>query len=419
MIRRIAICIFGASIWLNGICQFDGSFGDGAIDAILGPVRLDGIHLNIPFQGGSGDGETHQSLHGQLNEPNLFAIYAGGMGDGFDAKSQIAFLNFQGSAGVFGGGAGDGHTVEQKQSFLNFRAYRGLFGGGPGDGFTEFQLQSWFNQSSIGLYTGGVGDGVDDAGLQQFLGTAMPNMYGGGSGDGHDVFQKQVGFPAIICGPGDRIYVNIIATGTKSGYSWQNAFSSLPLALVNAEVCPADSLWIARGIYMPTNSTDRSLAFHPTSNTHMIGGFKGTESLFAQRDWIQNQTILSGNIGHEDKMEDNSFHVVDLSEAKKNMSMDGLIIEDGNADQSGNNDDQGAGIINQPSLSKQKVDLKNMTIRNCHSLDQGAALFSSGDLAKLRLSNVIFRTNSALNGVHVWNQDNSILDLFGPVDILK
>lgn len=419
MIRRIVICVLGAFIWLNGISQFDGSAGDGAIGAILGPVRLDGVHLNIPFQGGPGDGETHLSLQTQLNEPNLFAIYTGGIGDGFDSKSQMAFLNFQGFSGVFGGGVGDGHTVEQEQTFLDFKAYTGLFGGGSGDGFSAFHLQSWFNQSPNGLYAGGVGDGVDDIGLQQTLGMAIADLYGGGAGDGHDVYQKQVGFPAVICGPGERIYVNVNAAGTKSGQSWQNAFSSLPLALVNAAVCPADSIWIVHGVYLPTNSTDRSISFHPSSNMHMIGGFKGTESSFFQRDWLLYQTILSGNIGDVNKVNDNSFHVVDLSLAKKNMSMDGLIIEDGYADQSGNNDDRGAGIMNQPARSKQKIDLKNITIRNCQSLAQGAALFSSGSLAKLRLSNILLRTNSAQNGVHVWNEDHSMLDILGPMDILK
>ena len=58
---------------------------------------------------------------------------------------------------------------------------------------------------------------------------------------------------------------------------------------------------------MPGNV--RSAFLLPTGVT-VLGGFSGSEINSSDRDFFQNETILSGDIGVSDDSTDNSFHVV-------------------------------------------------------------------------------------------------------------
>ena len=85
----------------------------------------------------------------------------------------------------------------------------------------------------------------------------------------------------------------------------------------------------------------------------MIGGFSGIETAETERDWVANQTILSGDIGTTSVTTDNSDTVVLV--AGNNVRIDGLIIEGG--DTTGN----GAGVS---ALNVQGLKLENCVLRN-------------------------------------------------------
>ena len=136
------------------------------------------------------------------------------------------------------------------------------------------------------------------------------------------------------------VYVDSTAQGNNDGSSWTHAFQSLNHALGKAIV--GQELWVAKGTYTPSMSTDRSRSFRLKPGVDVYGGFAGTESSRSDRDWLTYVTILSGDIGKPNDMSDNSYHVVIGTD---NAVLDGFIISHGNA----KGDDQnrfGGGMYN-------------------------------------------------------------------------
>jgi hypothetical protein len=127
-----------------------------------------------------------------------------------------------------------------------------------------------------------------------------------------------------------RLYVRASATGNNSGQSWTNAFTDLQSALQIAQ--KGDSVWIAEGLYRPTNTIDRAVSFEPRSGVVVIGGFAGTETSLIERDWAAHPTVLSGDIGVAGDSTDNSYNVMYLLEPDSATVLDGLILRDGVAD---------------------------------------------------------------------------------------
>jgi hypothetical protein len=127
-----------------------------------------------------------------------------------------------------------------------------------------------------------------------------------------------------------RMYVRASATGNNSGQTWTNAFTDLQSALQIAQ--KGDSVWVAEGLYRPTNTSNRAISFEPRSGVVVIGGFAGTETSLIQRDWAAHPTILSGDIGVADDSSDNSYNVMYLMEPDSATILDGLILRDGVAD---------------------------------------------------------------------------------------
>ena len=73
--------------------------------------------------------------------------------------------------------------------------------------------------------------------------------------------------------------------GTGDGLSWENATGQLAEVMLQAE--PGDEIWVAEGIYKPTETTDRSISFILKEGVRMYGGFAGVETLRDQRNWTQ------------------------------------------------------------------------------------------------------------------------------------
>ena len=181
------------------------------------------------------------------------------------------------------------------------------------------------------------------------------------------------------------LFVKVIETGVCS--SWENA-CDLQTALSSAVA--GDEIWVAEGTYYPTNATNRTLSFQLKSGVAVYGGFDGTETTREERDWVQNLTILSGDLGVSGKTSDNSYHVVYSSAVNSSALLDGFTITGGYADGDEYPHDSGGGMTNSYFSSPT---LTNVTFSGNSAIWYGGGLCN--DYSNPILINVTFSTNSA------------------------
>lgn len=196
---------------------------------------------------------------------------------------------------------------------------------------------------------------------------------------------------------GQVIYVDKNAMGMNNGMDWLNAFTTLQPALDFA--MPGMQIWVAQGTYYPTNDYglgigQRGLHFRMKNMVEIYGGFSGWEFILEQRDYQNNVTVLSGDVGVPGVDTDNCYHVFfhSLIMLDPSAVLDGFTITKGRADDSFSTLHQsGAGMYN---------DQCSPTIRNCDFIDNFAQLFGGG-MNNLQMSNPIitnslFRFNTSL-----------------------
>lgn len=185
--------------------------------------------------------------------------------------------------------------------------------------------------------------------------------------------------------------------GTGNCSSWQNA-CDLQTALRNSQ--PGDEIWVASGTYKPTTTNDRSISFNMKSEVAIYGGFPTEGGDWKSRNWKDNITILSGDIGIIDDNSDNSYHVVENLNVDSSAVMDGFTIRAGNADGDWPYT-LGAGMYNEVSNPK----LANMIFISNHA-NSGGGMFNSESSPSI--SRVTFFGNSAIiNGGGMYNSYNS------------
>jgi predicted outer membrane repeat protein len=195
------------------------------------------------------------------------------------------------------------------------------------------------------------------------------------------------------------VYVNHQASGLNNGTSWTDAFTDLSTALELAD--EYSEIWVAAGTYSPVNI--RSGSFVLPGNIQVLGGFKGNENSSSERDFTENQTVLSGNIGDSGVGSDNSFHVVVPLDGA---NLDGFIIEDGNATEN-YSDDRGKG----GGLWAEGV---SFIIRNCEFRYNWA--FQGGGGVWLQEVNATFdncqftsnKTGRTGSGGAIWSDDSNL-----------
>ncbi len=120
-------------------------------------------------------------------------------------------------------------------------------------------------------------------------------------------------FPHVAGADGDTIYVDADAPGpTHDGTSWNDAYLDLQSALTAVE--SGDEIWVAEGTYKPSVEVGgigpRYATFQMKNGVGIYGGFDPTvgDDMWEERDWENNTTILSGDIGIGESS-DNCYHV--------------------------------------------------------------------------------------------------------------
>lgn len=212
----------------------------------------------------------------------------------------------------------------------------------------------------------------------------------------------------IILSAQTTYYVKHDATGANDGSSWTDAYTNLQIA-INAAV-DNDIIWVTAGTYIPTidnpGSTDNTLrdrGYYINKSISIYGGFIGGETMLTQRDWVNNETILSGDLGTIGDDTDNALHVVffDARNTPFNFligaCLDGFTVEKGNANKSALLSSRGGGMVSYGELGK----ICAPFIKNCKFIENqatiGGAVVNAGyqGTASPNFSDCIFINNSA------------------------
>ena len=195
-----------------------------------------------------------------------------------------------------------------------------------------------------------------------------------GSNCGSDYYWKinssaNLGYP-YLCWQRFMIYVDMDATGNNDGTSWADAYTDLQSALTSVET--GGQIWVTEGTYKPTSTTARTSSFEIPSGVKVYGGFAGNETQLSSRDYVNNTTTLSGDIGSVGTDTDNSYHVVKFTNAASTTILDGFTITKGYAEDANQNDTPnncGGGIYNDGSGNGNS---SNPQITNCIITDNYA-----------------------------------------------
>ena len=197
-----------------------------------------------------------------------------------------------------------------------------------------------------------------------------------------------------------------------NGSSWNQAFGDLQHALQHAK--PGTEIWVAAGVYTPSQSGNRNASFVINDGITLLGGFSGTEVSKQQRSPASNETFLSGNIGDVNVIEDNSYNIVYTRNASQ-VSVDGFTICHGNAvsinekEQEGNRTNTGAAWYNEASQGTHVVKINNCIFQDNKS-NYAAGIYNlaiSGGINKSEITNCQFIQNNAqVEGGAVMNVGN-------------
>jgi predicted extracellular nuclease len=187
-------------------------------------------------------------------------------------------------------------------------------------------------------------------------------------------------------------YVDSTATGTGSGSSWVDAFSSLREALASPCYTNVDTIFMAAGSYYPS-VTARDSSFVFPNNVVVIGGHPAGGGI---RNVAANRTILSGDVGVLGSSTDNVYHVVRIAPGNVGILLDGLTISGGYANGGGLNN-EGGGI-----LCEGKATFKQLTVSSNFSTGHGSAISILGANADALLQNsVLTSSNSSTSNIRL------------------
>ena len=185
--------------------------------------------------------------------------------------------------------------------------------------------------------------------------------------------------------------------GEGNGFSWDFALSDPNQAIIKSQ--PGDEIWVAKGTYQvvselgaTTRQGDTYLIDKPIS---LYGGFNGDESLRSQRDWVNNETVFSGEIigDASDPCDDDCRHVMVITD--DGAIIDGFSFINACAQDVGTNEIGGYQIDNRKGGGIYCV--ADTTIRNCVFHDvraylDGACIYNYDN--NVVIDNCFFHSNS-------------------------
>jgi hypothetical protein len=202
---------------------------------------------------------------------------------------------------------------------------------------------------------------------------------------------------------------NSKANNVGNGLSWTNAKKDVQEAINIA--ASGDTIWIKLGVYYPTKdvtgntspANNRDKTFFISKSLHLFGGFNGTETALAARNYRTNSTILNGDLGTINLKTDNAYHVVFITDAINsgiNVTLDGFIIRHGVANGIGSNTTIGSKSFSKYYGGGVIITGGNNLVKNC-TIDSNSAGLGGGihmDGNTTILNNVIINNIAGDNG---------------------
>lgn len=222
------------------------------------------------------------------------------------------------------------------------------------------------------------------------------------------------------------IYVDADANPGGNGSSWATAYNSLTDAVEEACACGDKEIWVADGIYYPTQNfdgtsfglTDPSNTFKLCNTVAIYGGFSGwsggtsggsDETMLSQRNITTNVTILSGDLQQDDSQQpiitdpttnfnnfDNAYSVVTGSNTDNTAILDGFTITAGN---NFNFFNTGGGI----SIENGSPIIRNNHITGNNTSSNGGGMANTFGAAPMLINNSFTNNNSSGNGGGIYN----------------
>lgn len=174
---------------------------------------------------------------------------------------------------------------------------------------------------------------------------------------------------------GQRLYVNLNATGSNDGTSWANAYADFQTAIDAAT--SGDSIFVAQATYLSASG----IGFVMKEGVKIFGGFLGAETSFSQRN-LANKATLQGN-GH--RVIVNGYNGLTASAV-----LDGFIIT--------------GSIFSAMSNFESSPTIANCVFSGNFAGDGGGIINVSSSPI---ITNCTFSGNTGINGAAIHNQSSN------------
>ncbi len=181
---------------------------------------------------------------------------------------------------------------------------------------------------------------------------------------------------------------------TGDGTSWANAGGSIQTVVNYAAAAGGGEIWVAAGTYVSTASPVVTMI----AGVDLYGGFAGTETDRASRDWVANLTVIDGQKGR--------YCVKGITGA----TIDGFTLQNGSGTYGGMYNANASPTIGNCVFSKNTAtgngggmynDSSSLpTVTNCTFTANTSSAFGGGiyTLAPLSLTGCTFSGNAAVGG---------------------
>ncbi len=199
-------------------------------------------------------------------------------------------------------------------------------------------------------------------------------------------------------------YVKKGAAGLRNGTSWANAYSELDSALLFEPVI--DTVWVTDGTY---RQLYYSWGIGITDSAKVFGGFNGTETSLAQRNWPAFQTVIeakwhSGSVALPMGVILGRSYTHQILQMPFHVRLDGFKVTGANYASTGTADRRLAPILISGGTVA-GVEGSTAVIANClitgntGGMGAGVGIFrganSNGDTGEVHIENCRFESNSA------------------------